>query len=79
MSMHTIQLDVSGDIIDRVIAFLEIFPKNKIKFKAKDSQSTIDKSHSNLLSTKDDSLKILQSHSMSKSWDNKEDEAWDEL
>jgi hypothetical protein len=43
--MQTIQLDISSDIFDKVIAFLE----------------------------------ILQIQSMSKTWNNREDEAWDEL
>ena len=31
MNMQTIQLDVSSDIYDKVMAFLEKLPKNKIK------------------------------------------------
>jgi hypothetical protein len=31
MNMQTVQLDISSDIFDRVMAFLEILPKNKIK------------------------------------------------
>ena len=31
MNMQTIQLDVSSDIYDKVMAFLENLPKNKIK------------------------------------------------
>ena len=29
--MQTVQLDISSDIFDKVMAFLEILPKNKIK------------------------------------------------
>jgi len=31
MEVQNIQLDISSDIFDRVMAFLEILPKNKIK------------------------------------------------
>ena len=30
MDMQTIQLNISNDIFDKVMSFLEIFPKNKI-------------------------------------------------
>ena len=30
MNMQTIQLNISNDIFDRVMSFLEILPKNKI-------------------------------------------------
>lgn len=30
MNMQTIQLNISNDIFDKVMSFLEIFPKNKI-------------------------------------------------
>ena len=30
MNMQTIQLNISNDIFDKVMAFLEILPKNKI-------------------------------------------------
>ena len=30
MNMQTIQLNISSDIFDKVMAFLEILPKNKI-------------------------------------------------
>ncbi len=30
MNMQTIQLNISNDIFDKVISFLEILPKNKI-------------------------------------------------
>ncbi len=32
MYMQTIQLNISNDIFDRVMAFLEILPKDKITF-----------------------------------------------
>ena len=32
MYMQTIQLNISSDIFDRVMAFLEILPKDKITF-----------------------------------------------
>jgi len=63
MNMQTIQLDISSDIFDKVIAFLDILPKSKIRLKMVD----------NIF------LKMLQSKSMSKTWDNREDEVWDEL
>jgi len=31
MNMQTIKLDVSSDIFDKVMAFLEILPKDKVK------------------------------------------------
>ena len=31
MSIRTIQLNISSDIFDKVISFLEILPKNKIE------------------------------------------------
>jgi len=31
MNMQTIQLDVSSDIFDKVMSFLEILPKNKVR------------------------------------------------
>jgi len=31
MSMRTIQLDISSDIFDKVMSFLEILPKNKVR------------------------------------------------
>ena len=33
MEMKRIQLDVSSDIFDKVISFLKIFPKQKIRIK----------------------------------------------
>jgi len=30
MNMQTIQLNISNDIFDKVMSFLEILPKNKI-------------------------------------------------
>jgi len=30
MSMRTIQLNISSDIFDRVMSFLDILPKNKV-------------------------------------------------
>jgi len=30
MNMQTIQLDISSDIFDKVMSFLEILPKNKV-------------------------------------------------
>ncbi len=77
MSMQTIQLDISNDIFDKVIAFLEILPKSKIKFKIVDNifTATAPKKNEN----KEISLQTLQSKSMGKTWDNKEDEAWNEL
>jgi len=78
MSMHTVQLDISNDIIDKVIAFLEILPKNKIKFRTIDDIFVIHKDN-NTSSSRETSLKALQSDSMSRSWNNTEDEAWDEL
>jgi len=31
MNMQTIQLNISSDIFDKVMSFLEILPKNKIR------------------------------------------------
>jgi len=31
MNMRTIQLNISNDVFDKVMSFLEILPKNKIK------------------------------------------------
>jgi len=70
MNMQTIQLDISSDIFDKVIAFLEILPKNKIKLNVVPKKSE---------ENQEVSLQMLQSKSMSKTWDNREDEAWDEL
>jgi len=33
MTMQTIQLDISSDIFDKVMSFLEILPKNKVRVK----------------------------------------------
>jgi len=33
MTMQTIQLDISSDIYDKVMSFLEILPKNKVSIK----------------------------------------------
>lgn len=33
MKMQTIQLDISSDIYDKVMSFLEILPKNKVRVK----------------------------------------------
>jgi hypothetical protein len=33
MKMQTIHLDISSDIYDKVMSFLEILPKNKIRVK----------------------------------------------
>jgi len=30
MNMQTIQLDISSDVFDKVMSFLEILPKNKV-------------------------------------------------
>ena len=38
MNMQTIQLNISNDIFDKVISFLEILPKNKI-YIVKNSES----------------------------------------
>jgi len=75
MNMQTIQIDISSDIFDRVIAFLEILPKSKIKLKMIDNIFVVPKKSEE----QEVSLQTLQSKSMSKTWNNKEDEAWDEL
>jgi len=31
MNMQTIQLDISSDIFDKVMSFLEILPENKVR------------------------------------------------
>ena len=31
MTMQTIQLDISSDVFDKVMSFLEILPKNKVR------------------------------------------------
>ena len=33
MTMQTIQLDISSDVFDKVMSFLEILPKNKVRVK----------------------------------------------
>jgi len=33
MAMKTIQLDISSDIFDKVISFLQMLPKNKVHLK----------------------------------------------
>ncbi len=38
MSMQTIQLNISSDIFDKVMSFLEILPKNKISI-VRDNES----------------------------------------
>ena len=75
MNMQSIQLDISSDIFDRVIAFLEILPKSKIKLKMIDNIFVVPKKDEE----QEVSLQTLQNKSMSKTWDNREDEAWDEL
>jgi len=40
--MHTIRLDISNDIFDKVMFFLENLPKNKVKLKVEDSVSISD-------------------------------------
>jgi hypothetical protein len=69
--MQTIQLDISSDIFEKVIAFLEILPKDKIQIKKIDNQNQIDRE--NFI------FQTLQIESMNKTWDNKEDEVWDGL
>jgi len=71
MCMQTIQLDISSDIFEKVIAFLEILPKDKIQIKKIDNQNQIDRE--NFI------FQTLQIESMNKTWDNKEDEVWDGL
>ncbi len=39
MNMQTVQLDISSDIFDRVMAFLEILPKDKIKLNVANNPS----------------------------------------
>ncbi len=69
MNTQTIQLDISIDIFDRVVKFLKTLPKNKIKLKIED----------NIIFKKKVSLQTLQSSSMNKTWNNIEDEAWNEV
>lgn len=38
--MQTIQLNISNDIFDKVMSFLEIFPKNKISVSTLPTQNT---------------------------------------
>lgn len=37
MTMQRIQLDISSDILDKVMFFLENLPKNKVKFDFEDN------------------------------------------
>jgi len=39
MHMQTIHLDVSSDILDKVMAFIEILPKDKIKLNIENDSS----------------------------------------
>ena len=48
MNMQTIQLDVSNDIFDKVMAFLEIFPKDKIQLINHDSSKKVKKKKNSL-------------------------------
>jgi len=36
MNMQSIQLDISSDIFDKVMSFLEILPKNKVRVTVND-------------------------------------------
>ena len=43
MTIQTIQLDISNDIFDKVMFFLENLPKDKVKLKIADNISTLSK------------------------------------
>ena len=49
--MHTIRLDISNDIYDKVIAFIEKLPKNKIKLQieTKEDKTTPDNNAGSLV------------------------------
>ena len=40
---QTVQLDISSDVFDKVMFFLENLPKDKVKLKISDSLSTLSK------------------------------------
>ena len=48
MNMQTIQLNISNDIFDKVMSFLEILPKNKISI-VRDNKSKKPQSKKELL------------------------------
>ena len=75
MNTQRVELDISSDIFDRVISFLKLLPQNKVKFKSiKDKYISSKESN-----PKNTSFQSLQMSSMSKSWDNIEDEAWNDI
>ncbi len=47
--MQTIRLDVSNDIYDKVMAFIENLPKNKVKLQLEKKEKVPDKKESNSL------------------------------
>jgi hypothetical protein len=47
--MQTIRLDVSNDIYDKVMAFIENLPKNKVKLQLEKKEKLSDKEESNSL------------------------------
>ena len=58
MNMQTIQLDVSSDIYDKVIAFLELLPKDKVKLSIPNQSTILLKSAFGILKGKiEDSIK----------------------
>ena len=52
MNMQTIQLDVSSDIYDKMMAFLEILPKDKVKLTIPNQSTTPSKSAFGILKGK---------------------------
>lgn len=75
MNSQRIELDISSDIFDRVVAFLKLLPQNKIKFKSIKNNLIAEKESI----SEDTLLQSLQISSMDKTWDNIEDKAWNEI
>jgi len=78
MTMQRVQLDISSDILDKVMFLLDNLPKNKVKLKVINNIFTSPKEN-RISEKKESSLQTLQTSSMNRTWDNREDEAWDEL
>ena len=57
MNMQTIHLDVSSDIFDKLMSFLEILPKNKVRILKKD-----DFKGSQLQENKEDFIEYFANH-----------------
>jgi hypothetical protein len=75
-----IQLDISRDILDKVMFLLENLPKNKVKLKIKDDFSSLSTDSFDVDNSRQSEVNAFQelsNISLEKIWDNKEDEVYD--